>query len=45
MNREDLIQLFDKNKEDVAKYEKNKKRIKDILLSTILTQRFYQPEL
>lgn len=30
MNREDLIQLFDKNKEDVAKYEKNKKRIKDI---------------
>ena len=30
MNREDLVQLFDKNKEDIAKYEKNKKRIKDI---------------
>lgn len=30
MNREDLTQLFDKNKEDIAKYEKNKKRIKDI---------------
>ena len=30
MNREDLVRLFDKNKEDIAKYEKNKKRIKDI---------------
>ena len=30
MNRDDLVQLFDKNKEDIAKYEKNKKRIKDI---------------
>lgn len=30
MNRDDLVQLFDKNKEDMAKYEKNKKRIKDI---------------
>lgn len=30
MNREDLITLFDKNKEDISKYEKNKKRIRDI---------------
>ena len=30
MNREDLIYLFDKNKEDISKYEKNKKRIKEI---------------
>lgn len=30
MNREELIQLFDKNKEDISKYEKNKKRIKEI---------------
>ena len=30
MNREDLIQLLDKNKEDISKYEKNKKRIKEI---------------
>ena len=30
MNREDLITLFDKNKEDISKYEKNKKIIRDI---------------
>ena len=30
MNREDLIYLFDKNKEDISKYEKNKKRIREI---------------
>ena len=30
MNREDLINLFDKNKEDVSKYEKNRKRIREI---------------
>lgn len=30
MNREELIQLFDKNKEDISKYEKNKKRIREI---------------
>ena len=30
MNRENLITLFDKNKEDISKYEKNKKRIRDI---------------
>ena len=30
MTREDLIKLFDKNKEDISKYEKNKKRLKDI---------------
>ena len=30
MNREDLIQLLDKNKEDISKYEKNKKGIKEI---------------
>lgn len=30
MTREDLIELFDKNKEDVSKYEKNKKRIREI---------------
>ena len=30
MNREDLIQLFDRNKEDLSKYEKNKKRIREI---------------
>lgn len=30
MNREDLIKLLDKNKEDVSKYEKNKKRIREI---------------
>lgn len=30
MTREDLIQLFDKNNENVSKYEKNKKRIKEI---------------
>ena len=30
MNREELIQLFDKNKEDISKYEKNKKKIREI---------------
>ena len=30
MNREDLINLFDKNKEDVSKHEKNRKRIREI---------------
>jgi len=30
MSREELIELFDKNKQDISKYEKNKKRIKDI---------------
>ena len=30
MTRNELVQLFDKNKEDVSKYEKNKKRIKEI---------------
>lgn len=30
MNKEELVKLFDKNKEDVSKYEKNKKRIRDI---------------
>lgn len=30
MTREDLIKLFDKNKEDISKYEKNKKRIREI---------------
>lgn len=30
MNREDLIYLFDKNKEDISKYEKNKKQIREI---------------
>lgn len=30
MSRDELIQLFDKNKEDISKYDKNKKRIKDI---------------
>lgn len=30
MSKEELIELFDKNKEDISKYEKNKKRIRDI---------------
>lgn len=30
MTRTELIELLDKNKEDISKYEKNKKRIKDI---------------
>lgn len=30
MNKEELIELFDKNKEDISKYEKNKKRIREI---------------
>ena len=30
LNREDLINLFDKNKEDVSKHEKNRKRIREI---------------
>ena len=30
MSKEELINLFDKHKEDVSKYEKNKKRIKEI---------------
>lgn len=30
MTREELIQLLDKNNENVSKYEKNKKRIKEI---------------
>lgn len=30
MTRNELVQLFDKNKEDVSKYEKNKKSIKEI---------------
>ncbi len=30
MTKEELIKLFDKNKEDVSKYEKNKKDIKKI---------------
>lgn len=30
MTREELIQLFDKNNENVSKYRKNKKRIKEI---------------
>ena len=30
MNREDLIKLFDRNKEDLSKYEKNKKTIREI---------------
>lgn len=30
MTRDDLIKLLDKNKEDIAKYEKNKKTIRDI---------------
>lgn len=30
MSKEELIKLFDKNKEDISKYEKNKKRIRDI---------------
>ena len=30
MKREQLIELFDKNKEDLSKYEKNKKTIREI---------------
>lgn len=30
MSKEELVQLFDKNKEDISKYEKNKKRIREI---------------
>lgn len=30
MSKEELIKLFDKNKEDISKYEKNKKRIREI---------------
>ncbi len=30
MSKEELIKLFDKHKEDISKYEKNKKRIREI---------------
>lgn len=30
MSKEELIKLFDKNKEDISKYERNKKNIKQI---------------
>ena len=30
MSKDELIQLFDNNKEDISKYEKNKKRIREI---------------
>ena len=30
MTKEELIQLFDKNNENISKYQKNKKRIKEI---------------